>query len=158
LANLHDAFRRLSATIEQHINTLNYSGLAADCGISVDTARRWISVLNTSFIVFLLPPHHRNFNKRVIKSPKLYFYDTGLLCHLLGIREAVQIATYPLRGALFENLLVSETAKAYLHHRRPAPLFFWRDRTGHEIDLTPQNSFTGRRSRSTRLPRSGPGS
>ena len=114
---------------------LNYSGLAADCGISVDTARRWLSVLDTSFIVFLLPPHHRNFNKRVIKSPKLYFYDTGLLCHLLGIREAAQIPNHPLRGALFENLVVSETAKAYLHHRRPAPLFFWRDRTGHEIDL-----------------------
>jgi predicted AAA+ superfamily ATPase len=114
---------------------LNYSGLAADCGISVDTARRWISVLNTSFIVFLLPPHHRNFSKRVIKSPKLYFYDTGLLCHLLGIREAAQIPTHPLRGALFENLIVAETDKAYLHHRRPAPMFFWRDRTGHEIDL-----------------------
>jgi predicted AAA+ superfamily ATPase len=114
---------------------LNYSGLAADCGISVDTARRWLSVLNTSFIVFLLPPHHRNFNKRIIKSPKLYFYDTGLLCHLLGIREAAQISTHPLRGALFENHVVSETAKAYLHHRRTPPLFFWRDRTGHEIDL-----------------------
>lgn len=114
---------------------LNYSGLAADCGISVDTARRWISVLNTSFILFLLPPHHSNFNKRVIKSPKLYFYDTGLLCHLLGIREADQVSTHPLRGALFENHVVSETAKAYLHHRRTPPLFFWRDRTGHEIDL-----------------------
>jgi len=114
---------------------LNYSGLAADTGISVDTARRWLSVLNTSFIVFLLPPNHRNFNKRVMKSPKLYFYDTGLLCHLLGIREAAQIPTHPLRGALFENHVVSETAKAYLHHRRTPPLFFWRDRTGHEIDL-----------------------
>ncbi len=114
---------------------LNYSGLAADCGISVDTARRWLSVLSTSFIVFLLPPHHRNFNKRLIKSPKLYFYDTGLLCHLLGIRQADQIPNHPLRGALFENHVVSETAKAYLHHRRTPPLYFWRDRTGHEVDL-----------------------
>lgn len=114
---------------------LNYSSLASDCGIAVDTARRWISVLNTSFIVFLLPPHHSNFNKRVIKTPKLYFYDTGLLCHLLGIREASQIATHPLRGALFENHVISETAKAYLHHRCIPPLYFWRDRTGHEIDL-----------------------
>ncbi|MBC2744358.1 MAG: DUF4143 domain-containing protein, partial [Desulfosarcina sp.] len=65
----------------------------------------------------------------------LYFYDTGLLCHLLGIREAAQILTHPLRGALFENHVVAETAKAYLHHRRTPPLFFWRDRTGHEIDL-----------------------
>ena len=114
---------------------LNYSSLASDCDIAVDTARRWISVLNTSFIVFLLLPHHRNFNKRVIKSPKLYFYDTGLLCHLLGIREATQIPTHPLRGSIFENQVVSETAKAYHHHRRTPPLFFWRDRTGHEIDL-----------------------
>ena len=114
---------------------LNYSNLASDCGIAVDTARRWIAVLNTSFIVFLLPPHHRNFNKRVIKSPNLYFYDTGLLCHFLGIRQAEQIVNHPLRGAIFENHVVAETAKAYLHHRRTPPLFFWRDRTGHEIDL-----------------------
>lgn len=114
---------------------LNYSGLASDCGISVDTARRWVSVLTASFIVFLLPPHHRNFNKRVVKSPKLYFYDTGLLCHLLGIREDAQIVSHPLRGAIFENYVIAEVAKAYLHHRRMPPIFFWRDRTGHEIDL-----------------------
>ncbi|MFN2124821.1 MAG: ATP-binding protein [Candidatus Promineifilaceae bacterium] len=114
---------------------LNFSSLAADCGISVDTARRWISVLHTSFILFLLPPHHRNFNKRMIKSPKLYFYDTGLLCHLLGIRQAAQVPNHPLRGPIFENYIVGEIAKTYLHHRRTPPLFFWRDRTGHEIDL-----------------------
>ena len=114
---------------------LNYSGLASDCGISVDTARRWISVLTASFIVFLLPPYHRNFNKRVVKSPKLYFYDTGLLCQLLGIREDDQIVSHPLRGAIFENYVVAEVAKAYLHHRRMPPIFFWRDRTGHEVDL-----------------------
>jgi predicted AAA+ superfamily ATPase len=114
---------------------LNFSNLASDCGISVDTARRWVSVLNTSFILFLLPPHHRNFNKRMIKTPKLYFYDTGLLCHLLGIRQAVQIQNHPLRGPIFENHVVAEIAKTYLHHRRTPPIFFWRDRTGHEIDL-----------------------
>lgn len=127
--------RFLSLCAGRATQLLNYSGLASDCGISVDTARRWISVLNTSFIVFLLPPHHRNFNKRVIKSPKLYFYDTGLLCNLLGIRQADQILNHPLRGAIFENHVISETAKAYLHHRRTPPLFFWRDQTGHEIDL-----------------------
>jgi uncharacterized protein len=114
---------------------LNYSGLASDCGLSVDTARRWISVLTASFIVFLLPPYHRNFNKRVVKSPKLYFYDTGLLCQLLGIREDAQIVSHPLRGAMFENYVVAEVAKAYHHHRRMPPIFFWRDRTGHEVDL-----------------------
>lgn len=127
--------RFLSLCAGRAAQLLNFSGLASDCGISVDTARRWVSVLETSFIVFLLPPHHRNFNKRVIKSPKLYFYDTGLLCHLLGIRQADQILNHPLRGAIFENHVVCETAKAYLHHRRTPPLFFWRDQTGHEIDL-----------------------
>lgn len=127
--------RFLSLCAGRTAQLLNFSNLAADCGISVDTARRWISILNTSFILFLLPPHHRNFNKRMIKSPKLYFYDTGLLCHLLGIRQALQIPTHPLRGSIFENHVIAEIAKAYMHHRRTPPLFFWRDRTGHELDL-----------------------
>ncbi len=114
---------------------LNHSSLASDCGIAVDTSRRWISALKTSFIAFLLRPHHRNFNKRVIKRPKLYFYDTGLICHLLGIRNVEQLFAHPLRGALFENYIVAETAKAYLHHRLDPPIWFWRDQTGHEIDL-----------------------
>ncbi len=114
---------------------LNFSSLAGDCGISVDTARRWISVLKTSFIIMLLTPHHRNFNKRLIKSPKLYFYDTGLACHLLRIREVTQLEVHPLRGALFENYVVAEVAKAYLHSRRTPPIYFWRDQGGHEVDL-----------------------
>ncbi len=138
LSNIGDLnlFGRFLALCAGHAaQLLNYSNLASDCGIAVDTARRWISVLNTSFIVFLLPPHHCNFNKRVIKSPKLYFYDNGLLCHFLGIRQATQIPNHPRRGAIFENHVVAETAKAYLHHRRTPPVYFWRDRTGHEIDL-----------------------
>jgi uncharacterized protein len=114
---------------------LNASSLASDCGVAVDTARRWLSVLKTSFLVFLLPPHFRNFSKRVIKSPKLYFVDTGLACHLLGIRDAAQLQSHPLRGALFESYVVAEVAKAYWHHRRTPPLHFWRDQTGHEVDL-----------------------
>jgi len=135
IGDLETFTRFLTLCAGRAAQLLNYSGLASDCGISVDTARRWISVLKTSFIVFLLPPHHRNFNKRVVKSPKLYFYDTGLLCQLLGIRETAQIVPHPLRGAIFENHVVAEVAKAYLHHRRTPPLFFWRDRTGHEVDL-----------------------
>jgi uncharacterized protein len=114
---------------------LNFSSIASDCGVAVDTVRRWISVLKTSFIVFLLPPHHQNFNKRVIKSPKLYFYDTGLACLLLGIRNQDQIFSHPLRGPLFENYVLAEVVKSYLHHRRTPPIFFWRDQAGHEIDL-----------------------
>lgn len=114
---------------------LNFSSLANDCGISVDTARRWISILKTSFIVFLLEPHHRNFNKRIIKSPKLYFHDTGLASYLLGIRTDEQLFSHPSRGALFENLIVSETVKHYTHNRREPPVWFWRDQTGHELDM-----------------------
>lgn len=128
-----ERFLRLCAGRTAQI--LNYSALASDCGIAVDTARRWVSVLVTSFLVFLLPPHHRSFNKRVIKSPRLYFFDTGLACHLLGVRSASQLDTHPLRGALFENLVIAEVAKAYWHHRRTPPISYWRDQTGHEVDL-----------------------
>lgn len=131
-----DRFERFMALAAGRIGQLvNYSSLASDAGISVDTARRWISVLATSFLVFLLPPHHRNLNKRVIKTPKLYFYDTGLACRLLNIRTAEQIQDHPLRGALFENLIVAELAKHFEHSRQRPPLYFWRDRTGHEVDL-----------------------
>lgn len=114
---------------------LNFSNLANDCGISVDTARRWISILKTSFIVFLLAPYHRNFNKRISKSPKLFFYDTGLACHLLGIRTDEQLYSHPSRGALFENLIVAEVVKTYMHRRQEPPVYFWRDQSGHELDL-----------------------
>ena len=114
---------------------LNFSAIASDCGVSVDTARRWISVLKTSFILFLLPPHHRNFNKRIIKSSKLYFHDTGLACQLLGVRDQDQMFSHPLRGALFENYILAEVVKSFYNRRLAPPLFFWRDQTGHEIDL-----------------------
>ena len=127
--------RFLSLTAGRTGQILNYTALANDCGIALDTAKRWLSLLITSFIVFLLPPHYRNFNKRIIKSPKLYFHDTGLACRLLGIKNAEQARMHPQRGALFENLVVSECFKAYTHQRQQPPLFFWRDQTGHEIDL-----------------------
>lgn len=134
--------RFLSLAAGRSGQVLNYSNLASDAGVSVDTARRWISVLKTSFIVYLLMPHHRNFNKRITKSPKLYFYDTGLVCHLLGIRNSTQLVDHPLRGAIFETYVVSEVAKTYHHHRRSPPLYFWRDRTGHEVDLLIEEADT----------------
>lgn len=138
LANIGDLetferFLKLCAGRIGHVT--NYSALAADCGISVDTARRWLSILKTSFIAFLLPPYHRNFNKRIIRTPKLYFHDTGLACLLLGIRSTEQIFSHPLRGALFENYVMAEVFKAYVNHRRTPPIYFWRDQTGNEIDL-----------------------
>jgi predicted AAA+ superfamily ATPase len=114
---------------------LNLSSLAADGGISVTTTKRWVSLLETSFLLFLLRPHHRSFNKRLVKAPKLYFLDTGLLCYLLRIQSPEQLTTHAARGAVFESWVVSELLKNY-HNRGATPdLCFWRDSTGHEIDL-----------------------
>ena len=114
---------------------LNLSSLANDCGISHVTARAWLTVLEASYIVHLLPPYHVNFGKRLVKMPKLYFYDTGLAAYLLDIRDARQLETHPARGALFESLLVSEWLKHRFNRGLPANAFFWRDNVGHEIDL-----------------------
>ena len=114
---------------------LNLSNLGNDCGISHDTARRWLSVLETSFVVFPLQPHHRNFNKRLIKSPKLYFVDTGLLCWLLQVRDEDQLARHPLRGAVFENMMIAEALKISYHSGELPRLHFWRDHRGNEVDL-----------------------
>ncbi len=114
---------------------LNLSSLANDAGITHNTARAWISVLEASYIVHLLPPHHQNFNKRLVKTPKLYFLDTGLATWLLGIQSHEQLATHAQRGALFETWVISELLKARYNAGETSNLYFWRDRSGHEIDL-----------------------
>jgi predicted AAA+ superfamily ATPase len=114
---------------------LNLSSLASDCGVSHNTAASWISVLEASYLVHLLRPHHRNFNKRLVKTPKLYFCDTGLAAWLLGIREKSQLAFHAQRGALFETLVVTEYLKGRLNRGEPSNLYFWRDSKGLEIDL-----------------------
>ena len=114
---------------------LNLSSLASDCGISHTTARHWVSILQAGFIIHLLPPHHANFSKRIIKSPKMYFLDTGLLCYLLRIREPEDIPVHPMKGAIFETFVFAEVYKAFAHTGEVPPLYFWRDRTGHEVDI-----------------------
>jgi len=114
---------------------LNLSSLASDCGVSHVTARRWISVLEASFIVTLLRPHHENFGKRLIKRPKLYFLDTGLLCYLLQMRSADELFHRAERGAVFESFVVAELYKNFLHRGEPPALYFWRDAGGHEVDV-----------------------
>jgi predicted AAA+ superfamily ATPase len=114
---------------------LNIASLAIECGISVITANAWLSVLETSYIAFQLKPYYHNFNKRLVKSPKLYFYDTGLACSLLGIEHAKQLQTHYFRGELFENWIISEYLKdSYSAGKEPA-IYFWRDSNGLEIDL-----------------------
>ena len=114
---------------------LNLNSLAADCGISQPTARQWMTVLQASHLVALLPPYHRNFGKRLVKAPKLYFLDSGLLCYLLRIRSAEDLQVHAARGAVFETWAVAETLK-HRHNLGLAPdLYFWRDNHGLEVDL-----------------------
>lgn len=114
---------------------LSLSSLANECGIAVSTVQSWISLLEASYIVYLLKPDFNNYAKRLVKTPKLYFYDTGLACSLLDIKEPGQIATHFLRGGLFENLVINEFIKETLNRGEEPDFTFWRDSTGNEVDL-----------------------
>jgi uncharacterized protein len=114
---------------------LNYSSLGNDAGINYKTVQSWISILEASFVVFLLRPFHKNYGKRVVKQPKLYFFDTGLLCSLLDIQSPEQLENHYLRGGIFESFVVSEYFKSVYHLGLRPSAWFWRNNTGHEIDL-----------------------
>lgn len=114
---------------------LNLNSLGADCGISQPTARQWLTVLQASHLVALLPPYHRNFGKRLVKTPKLYFLDSGLLCYLMRIASPDDLVHHALRGAIFETWVVSETLKHRFNRGLTADLYFWRDNHGIEVDL-----------------------
>ena len=114
---------------------LNLSAVGSDAGVSHTTAREWLTVLETSYVVFQLPPFHANIRKRLVKSPKLYFHDVGLASYLLGIENPQQVATHPLRGALFENVVVAEALKHRFNQGLQPNLSFFRDSRGLECDL-----------------------
>jgi predicted AAA+ superfamily ATPase len=114
---------------------LNLSSLATDCGITHNTAKAWISVLEASYVLFLLRPHPNNFKKRLVKAPKLYFYDTGLLCWLIGIQAPGQLETHPLRGSIFETMILSELVKTSYNRGSRSSFYFWRDSNGNEVDV-----------------------
>jgi predicted AAA+ superfamily ATPase len=114
---------------------IDYSSLANDVGVDSKTIRNWLSLLEASFVVFKLPPYFENFGKRVIKAPKYYFTDVGLLCYLLGIRKPGQISRDPLVGGIFENLVVLECLKQQLNRGEAPDLYFFRDSDGNEVDL-----------------------
>lgn len=113
---------------------LNLSSLSNDAGISVNTAKSWLSLLEASFIIFQLRPYHQNFSKRMIKSPKIYFYDTGLACSLLQIKDAEMIKTHYLYGSLFENMVIAEIVKKQHHKGMQPTVYYWRESNGTEID------------------------
>lgn len=114
---------------------VNLSNLAIECGIDHKTAQSWLSVMQASYIVHLLPPYYKNYTKRIIKSPKLYFYDTGLACYLLAIEAAKNLINHAQRGALFENYIINELLKTRLNQGLRSNLFYWRDVSGHELDV-----------------------
>ena len=114
---------------------LNLSSIANEVGISHSTVERWVSILEASYLCFRLPPYYRNHGKRLVKSPKLYFYDTGLLCHLLNIHTPQTLQTHHAVGSIFENFIITELLKHQTHASIPTSLYFLRDNHGHEIDL-----------------------
>lgn len=114
---------------------LNTATLANECGIDVRTVTNWLSILESSYVVFLLKPHHKNFNKRLVKTPKLYFYDTGLASSLLGIKTENEVMNSHFRGALFENLVITECFKNKYNTGSQVNYYYWRDNKGIEIDL-----------------------
>jgi len=142
LQNIHDLntfVRFLKLCAGRTGQLLNLNSLSNDCGVSPNTAKSWISVLEASYIIFLLQPHHENFNKRLVKMPKLFFIDTGLASSLLGIQSENQLNTHFLRGALFENFIISEFIKARLNNGLRNNCYFWRDNKGIEIDCIIEN-------------------
>ena len=130
--NLFQRFLKMCAA--RPGQTLNLSSLGDDCGITHNTARSWLSILEAGYITYLLKPHHRNFNKRLIKSPKLYFYASGLLSYLLSIVSPDVLSTHASREHVFETWVISELLKGRLNNGPRENLYFWRNNTGHEID------------------------
>ncbi len=131
--NLFQRFIKLCAGRIGHL--LNMNSLANDTGISHTTARNWLSLLEASYVIYLLQPYHRNISKRLVKSPKMYFYDVGLAAFLLGIENSAQISRDPLRGSLFENMVIAEALKHRFNQGKRSNLFFYRDSKGNEVDL-----------------------
>jgi len=136
--SLFQKFMRLCAGRIGQI--VNLTTLGNDCGVSHTTARAWLSILEASYIVFLLQPYHKNFNKRLIKSPKIYFYDTGLACYLLGIDKPSTLSTHYLKGGLFESMVISDIIKHQWNNGKEHGCYFWRDKAGHEVDCIVEDS------------------
>lgn len=132
LAKFHVLVRLCAGRIGQLVN---FSSIATEVGISYHTIKSWISILEASYIIYLHKPYFKNFNKRLVKQPKLYFYDTALAVVLLGIKEASQIFEHYMKGALFENFVLMELLKGRFNQGTQNSLYFWRDSHGHEVDI-----------------------
>lgn len=140
ISNLSQFTKLLKICAGRTGQILNLTSLSNDCGIDQKTVAAWLSVLQSSYIIYLLKPYHGNFNKRIIKTPKLYFYDTGVACSLLGINNTKQIITHAAKGGLFENMIVSELLKERFNAGMADNLYYWRDKTGNEVDIVTDNA------------------
>ncbi|MBI4243958.1 MAG: ATP-binding protein [Planctomycetes bacterium] len=139
VGNLSDFQRLIKLLAANAAQELNMSALASDIGVTVRTVQNWISILETSYIVFLVPSYHSNLRKRIVKRPKLYFYDTGLICYLTGIESEGLLFGGPLNGPVFENYIVAEIKKWILHNDLRSQLFYFRTNLGIEVDLIIEN-------------------
>ena len=129
-------FRRFIVICTSRIGTeFNAQGISNELGVSIPTIQEWLNVLETSYVAFRLPPFFRNIGKRLVKTPKIYFYDVGLVCYLLGIHTSQQLETHPLRGSIFENMVVCEFLKNQYNKGLDNNLYFFRDKSQHEVDL-----------------------
>ncbi|MCS6956312.1 MAG: ATP-binding protein [Patescibacteria group bacterium] len=135
IGNLLDFQRFLKLLAGRSGQILNLSSIASDVGVSVNTIKNWLSILQATYIITLIPPYYKNFNKRIIKSPKIYFLDSGLLCALLDIKNIIHLKTHPLYGNIYENFCVSEFLKQNFYQNLKINFYFWQDKTGREIDL-----------------------
>lgn len=137
LETFHRFIRLLAGNVGQ---LLNCSRLAGDCGVDHKTVRHWIDILQAGYVAHLLPPYYRNIRKRVVKTPKIFFFDTGLVCHLLGINEPEQLENHPLRGQIFENWVFAEIIKHLYNGGLHSRIYFWRTHGGQEVDFLLEHS------------------
>jgi len=135
IGNLRDFHRFLRLLASRCSQILNLSNIASDLGVAVNTVKNWLSILEASYIIYLLPPYYKNIGKRITKSPKIYFTDCGLLCHLLNIKKENELLNHPLLGAIFENYCIQETVKLFENEGLRPEIYYLRTKTGKEIDL-----------------------
>ena len=140
IGNINDFIRFMRLCAGRSGQLLNISSLATEAGIAYNTCKSWLSYLTTSYILQLVQPYHKNYNKKIVKSPKLFFTDTGLLCNLLGINSTDTLVLHPMRGAIYENLIYTELLKHRLNHGRGGDIWFWRDNHGIEIDFVKEEA------------------
>lgn len=141
VSNLNSFQRFMRLVAGRAGRLLNYSSIANELGHELKTIKSWFNILETSFVIFFLQPHHKNYSKRLVKTPKLYFYDTGLACSLLGIKNENEINLHWAKGALFENMIIADIMKNYLNRAQIPSMFFWRDSTGNELDCLIEESL-----------------